>query len=57
MDNYKANRQFERFLFLTPHDNIGINDEEKLIATITYDFKNKEVRIEREDEKGKIYKQ
>jgi hypothetical protein len=38
-------------------ESIDIDNEEKLIATITYDFKNQEVIIEREDEKGKIYKQ
>jgi len=51
-DIYRANRQFERFLFLTPHE-VKEGEEEKdiLITTITYDFENKKVIITRVDDK------
>ncbi len=51
MDNFRAQRQFERFLFLTPHDNFDIDDEGELIATIIY-HNSGEVEIIREDEKN-----
>ncbi len=49
VDINRANRRFERMLFLTPHEPIE-DDDDKLIAKITYDFKNQEVRVRRFDD-------
>ena len=46
-DVFEANRRFERFLFLTPHE--SEDEEDELIAIITYDFENKTVTVRRAD--------
>ncbi len=47
VDVYRANRQFERFLFLTPHESKPDESEGKLIATITFDYEHRKVIIQR----------
>jgi hypothetical protein len=51
MDAFRTYRQFERFLFLTPHDAKDELEKDTLIATITYDFENKKVIVTRVDDK------
>lgn len=51
MDAHAAFRRFERFLFLTPHDEKEDEGEDILIATIKYDHEKKTVTVVREDDK------
>ena len=52
VDVFRANRRFERFLFLTPHDPPPGEEEKEpeVIATITFDFEKGKVIVKRKDE-------